>query len=496
MTTKNPKTQEELRAFGSELLLQELRSREPKKAKPITRQFQACGCDDTPTVVTKHLREGEAAGVPELETVPTGQLIEALRDVQKVIYGTDDRLDMYQVTDAAHRTSADSVVMLVNAGDITANNNGTSTIATRNFGTAYNLCPTERFRDQPIAGFCSGFLVDPSFVATAAHCVENATLANVRFVFGFQMRNATTAETTVPTSEIYRGIRIIGRAIGNQGTDWCVVQLDRPVLNHRHVRMRRSGQIANNAGVYVIGHPVGLPKKWAGGAAVRDNTPARYFVANLDTYGGNSGSPVFNAATHDVEGILVRGETDFVFNGNCRVSNVVPANGGRGEDCTRVSEFASLVARNQHDFIPFNPANAKAVQRNERWKIEVDGMWLLDFGSSETEAQQALKIIKHYKMNTQCFVGRPGPSMEFYLVNGQAPSGAMAGEDAISFNPANVQAQYVSGRWKVVDGNHWIMDFDQSEAEARQALSYILRYDFRFICFVGRPGPSMTYFRK
>ncbi|MEY4168769.1 MAG: hypothetical protein RIR52_2593, partial [Acidobacteriota bacterium] len=115
---------------------------------------------------------------------------------------------------------------------------------------------------------------------------------------------------------------------------------------------------------------------------------------------------------------------------------------------------------------------------------------------SETEAQQALKIIKHYKMNTQCFVGRPGPSMEFYLVNGQAPSGAMAGEDAISFNPATVQAQYVSGRWKVVDGNHWIMDFDQSEAEARQALSYILRYDFRFICFVGRPGPSMTYFRK
>ena len=496
MSHSNPLTREELSAFDPELLLQELRSREPKKAKPITREFQACGCDDTPTVVSKQLRGDEVAGVPELETVPTGELVEVLRDVQKVIYGTDDRLDMYQVTNAAHRSSADSVVMLVNAAGISANNNGTSTIVTKNFGTAYNLCTTERFRDQPIAGFCSGFLVDPSLVATAAHCVENANLAGVRFVFGFQMRNATTAETTVPTSEIYRGIRIIGRAIGNQGTDWCVVQLDRPVLNHRHVRLRRSGKIADNAGVYVIGHPVGLPKKWAGGASVRDNAPSRYFVANLDTYGGNSGSPVFNAATHDAEGILVRGETDFVFNGSCRVSNVVPVNGGRGEDCTRVSEFVSLVPRNQHDFIPFNPAKAKAVLRNNRWKIEVDGMWLLDFGSSKAEAQQALKIIKHYKMNTQCFVGRPGPSMEFYLVNGQAPSGAMAGEDAISFNPANVQAQHVRGRWKIVDGNHWIMDFGPSEQEARQALSYILRYGFRFICFVGRPGPSMTYFRK
>ena len=36
-----------------------------------------------------------------------------------------------------------------------------------------------------------------------------------------------------------------------------------------------------------------------------------YFTANLDTYRGNSGSPVFNAITHKVEGVLVRGEQDF-----------------------------------------------------------------------------------------------------------------------------------------------------------------------------------------
>jgi len=496
MEKVNPLTQEKLRAFDHKLLLQELRYREPKEAKSITREFQACGCEDTPIVVTKRLREGEFDSVPELENVPTGELIEALHYVEKVIYGTDDRLDMYQVLNAAHRNCANSVVMLLNAGSITANSNGTSTIATQNFGTALNLCATERFRNQPKAGFCSGFLVDPSLVATAAHCVDSSNLANVRFVFGFQMLNATTAVTTVPTSDIYRGVRIIGRAIGNQGTDWCLVQLDRPVLNHSYVRLRRSGKIADNAGVYVIGHPVGLPKKWAGGANVRDNAAGRYFVANLDTYGGNSGSPVFNATTHNVEGILVRGETDFVFNGNCRVSNIVPVNGGRGEDCTRVSEFISLVPRNQHDFIPFNPANAKVINANNRWKIEVNGMWLLDFGSSKVEAQQALKIIQYYKLNTQCFVGRPDSSMEFYLANGQAPSGAMAGEDAVSFNPANVQAQYVSGRWKIVDGNHWILDFGQSQEEAIQALSYILRYGFCYICFVGRPNPSMTYFRK
>jgi hypothetical protein len=490
----------ELSAIAPELLIGELRARKPPKAaaktKPITESMQACGCAESPALPTKRLRAEEDEGVPELREVPVGDLMEALRAGAKVIYGADDRLDMFQVADTNQRRNADAVVMLVNATDITTNANGTSTLATRNFGTAYNLCASERFRDQPISGFCSGFLVDPSFVATAAHCVENATLANMRFVFGYQMSNATTPVTTVPSSEVYRGVRIVGRAIGNQGTDWAVVQLDRPVLNRRHVRLRRAGTVANNTGLYVVGHPVGLPKKLAAGAAVRDSTPTRYFVANLDTYGGNSGSPVFNAASHEVEGILVRGEVDFVWNGSCRVSNVVPANGGRGEDCTRASEFANLVARNDHDFMPFDPAKAKVVSAGGRWKVAVDGVWLLDFGSSKAEAQQALKIIQHYKLNTQCFVGRPGPSMEFYLVGGVAPSGAMAGEDAIPFDPANVQAQFVAGRWKVVDGAQWLMDFDQSEAEARQAVSYILRYGFKFMCFVGRPGPSMVYFRR
>lgn len=72
----------------------------------------------------------------------------------------------------------------------------------------------------------------------------------------------------------------------------------------------------------------------------------------------------------------------------------------------------------------------------------------------------------------------------------------MRGEDAIPFNPSNLEVQRVRGRWKIVEGNHWLMDFDQHEGEARQSLSNILRYGFRYICFVGRPDPSMTYFRR
>ncbi len=64
--------------------------------------------------------------------------------------------------------------------------------------------------------------------------------------------------------------------------------------------------------LYVIGHPSGLPTKVADGAQVCTQK-GTHFSANLDTYGGNSGSAVFNAKTNEVVGILVRGANDYTY---------------------------------------------------------------------------------------------------------------------------------------------------------------------------------------
>src|SRR6266852_5592955 len=41
-------------------------------------------------------------------------------------------------------------------------------------------------------------------------------------------------------------------------------------------------------------------------------------------------------------------------------------------------------------------------------------------------------------------------------------------EDCLGINPANVQAKNVGGSWKVVDGNHWMMDFGSKQANAKK----------------------------
>lgn len=434
-------------------------------------------------------RDANLAGVSDAE------IADALRAAQKVIYGTDDRQEVFALTDEWLRRDAASVVALVRTTDLVDNGDDTFTLKGPTLGERLGLCADEPFRSQPTIAFCSGFLVDPSIVVTAAHCVDESDLDDVRFVFGYEMSDATTAETTISSRRLHHPTRILGRAIGNEGTDWCVIQLAGPVLDHPHVRVRRHGAVPDDADVHVIGHPSGLPKKVAGDAVVRDNSSARFFVANLDTYGGNSGSPVFNSGTHRVEGILVRGETDYVSVDGCVRSNVCPADGCRGEDVTRSTEFADLVPRNHHDFVPFDPASAQVVSVRGRWKIEVDQMWLLDFAEDETQARRALEIIQHYRFNLQCFVGRPHPRMQFYLVNGRAPTGSLPGESCVGFDPDQVEVQHVAGRWTLMAGAQALLDFDQEQDDARQALSYILRYRFRSICFLGSPDSSFMYFK-
>jgi hypothetical protein len=154
------------------------------------------------------------------------------------------------------------------------------------------------------------------------------------------------------------------------------------------------------------------------------------------------------------------------------------------------------------DCIPFNRANVAVAQIGGRWKVVEGGShWMLDSGSSQWEAQRAVEIINHYKLAQMCFVGRPrcgsiNPMMYWLNDNGRAPSGQLPGEDCISFDRDHLAVVEIGGRWKVVEGTHWLLDFGPGEGNARAALHFIRKHRFDQVCYVGRPDPSMTYFKS
>lgn len=264
----------------------------------------------------------------------------------EVIYGDDDRRDLFD-SDVSPRMfeAAQATAALVHREQITTAESGTCKLPDVTYGDSMNLCQEEPFREQPNPAFCSGFLVGPDVFVTAGHCITNETdCQGTAMVFGFGYTSRDKDILNLPEQDVYFCKEIISRKQDdNNESDYAVVRLDRAVAGRTPLAFRKQGKISANAQITVIGHPSGLPTKVSGGAKVRRNDNPVFFVANLDTYGGNSGSAVVDSATGLVEGILVRGDNDFVTDGDCRKSNRCLNDACRGEDVTRSSEFAPHV---------------------------------------------------------------------------------------------------------------------------------------------------------
>jgi hypothetical protein len=348
--TLSPQNLDELKNFSPEALLVELRARELKAELKLPDHILDRREDEK--FHQPALREPKLN--PALAAYSTAMLVQAVKYKQQTVYGPDNRKDIFDLPEPQFRRSADAVVSLFKMDRVDPLPDGlNSEIDFTRFGTDYMLCSTEPFRKQPCTAYCSGVLVAGDIVATAGHCVDTPEkqtppVTDIKFVFGYRMVDQDNAQRVISNNEIYVGKEIVARVYTPTGADWALVRLDRRVAGHYPVPVRRSSQIADKENLYVIGYPCGLPAKFADGAIVRDNANPEFFIANLDTYAGNSGSPVFNRKTNEVEGILVRGEKDFVrqdpdIEKNCWISLVCPTTGCRGQDVVRTMLFAHLI---------------------------------------------------------------------------------------------------------------------------------------------------------
>ena len=246
---------------------------------------------------------------------------------EDLIYGHDDRYEVDDYTNQEFRESALSVAMKVSKEKLLDNPNDNSIL---NFphhkltDVIENICPSEKFLDQYSIGNCSGFLVSKNLLVTAGHCMlsQNDCDEN-RWVFDYKENTADFKK-----SNVYSCKKILSQKFNctdKEIFDYAAIELDRVVVNRKPLGFRKHGYVTVGTPVLVIGHPLGLPMKITDGAHVsRMNNDERvhkirtlvnklnYFNANLDSYGGNSGSPVFNKNTGKVEGILIQGANDFV----------------------------------------------------------------------------------------------------------------------------------------------------------------------------------------
>jgi len=148
----------------------------------------------------------------------------------------------------------------------------------------------------------------------------------------------------------------------------------------------------------------------------------------------------------------------------------------------------------QEDCIGYNLSAVSLVDRGATagWTITDGRTSMFAFGSKRAEGEAALAIIRKYGFDRTCYIARPQPTMTYLLAGGAASNAAHGAEDCISFNRNALQLQPVGSQWRLTDGRSSILMFPNN-SEGQQAIDTITRHRFNRQCYVGRPGPSFTY---
>ena len=272
-----------------------------------------------------------------------------------IVYGEDGRVEPFEMNGTIWKQVSKSVAtrvslsMLPNVAGSTEHK-----IKPRTLKDSRRLCEGEKFEKQNLLGTCSGFLVGEDILVTAGHCITSeADCTDQAWVFDYELKSFyDESYTSVPKKNVYRCKRIIKNVydrdrLGSK-MDYVVIQLTKPVIDREPLQYRKEGVIRLNTPVVVIGYPSGLPLKITNGGQVRMNSEENYFTGDLDTFGGNSGSPVFNKETGVVEGILVRGQQDYAYEreGSCYRVNIVDdlceGDKCKMEDVTRITVVEGL----------------------------------------------------------------------------------------------------------------------------------------------------------
>jgi V8-like Glu-specific endopeptidase len=272
------------------------------------------------------------------------------------VYGEDDRIETYETGRNTQALANSTAGMFKKDETITLP--GLTMFAPHTLAKKMNLCPGERYAEQATPLDCSGFLVGPDLLVTAGHCIQDQSdCEKVGWVFDYKIDEKTgRAPVLMNNKNVYSCAQVIEAKLeatpDGKKVDYSLIKLDRKVVGRTPLKIRTSGKVKTGEKIVVIGHPSGLPQKVAGGAKVVDNAPENYFQTNLDTFGGNSGSAVFNGMDGVVEGILVRGAKDYEkSDSGCiavhRTENEITDLVRYGESVSRITDILTLKYRSK-----------------------------------------------------------------------------------------------------------------------------------------------------
>lgn len=269
----------------------------------------------------------------------------------EVIFGEDNRHEPFEVSEGFRRLST-SVAGKVPQALLSPAGSG-YVIDHITLGRRY--CSSIRFSEQMIGPECTGFLVADDVLVTAGHCMREPTdCTNYQWVFDYSLKNAgDQSYHSISADRVYHCAQVLSQKMSYfDGIDYAIVRLDRKVSGRKPLELEFAPDLRLELPVAVIGHPSGIPLKVTDSGTILNQSSLYSFQTDLDEFRGNSGSPVFDATTQKVIGIVSMGQGDFVWDGDgkCKVPRICRP----GDRC--VLSTASRVLNLKEDLQKIHPA--------------------------------------------------------------------------------------------------------------------------------------------
>lgn len=237
------------------------------------------------------------------------------------IYGTDDRQVVSKNSPSLIKELSKSIGLVVDNSLIERQNFAFSTLdKTSNVGDVYpslNICSNEKFSILKSAeGACTGFLISPDTFVSAGHCFVNAAdCSSKSIIFDDYEANTKNDKTYAFNKNIFKCKSVISSVTEyDHFIDYSIIKIE----NTQRMPLKISKKFLDaKTKVFMIGHPLGYGLIYSRPSIITENIKGNpYFKTTLDSFKGNSGSPVFDSRTNEVVGMMVFGMDDFVFDEN------------------------------------------------------------------------------------------------------------------------------------------------------------------------------------
>jgi len=259
-------------------------------------------------------------------------------DRSEIVYGSDDRHEVFQTEDTAVRMRVSWSVVALVPKDAIVRKEGGVTIDAPSLGEVEGLCREEPFFAQPAAALCSAVLVDWDLVLTAGHCVHAIPLQDLAVEFGYYYDSP--GRLALVDEDVIDADAVVAEALDVAGAeprlDYAVIRLSRPVGASREPAAIRESAVASGSKVVFAGAGGGVPLKIDTGGSVQDaHAPSfDFFTADTDTSRGASGGPAFDEDLA-LLGILARGGPDLIAtDAGCNAAIHEPDGAGAQEEFT------------------------------------------------------------------------------------------------------------------------------------------------------------------